>query len=435
MIIILFFFVLTLTYSLVVPTYESPDEGAHLAYALFLQQHAALPNLNDMSPAANPCISYPCEAWEPPLYYAILGGVASLYGIREMVPFTPNPNGQGIFLYLHGRSDVFPFLDGPLQIHFLRLTSIPFGIGTIVITYELAVLIGASRKTALLAAALNSLIPQFAFISGMINNDPVSIFLCSLGIYFATRILIGRSSNVTLDGVYLGLAIGLATITKVIVAPLAAIILFSLLLKTIRDHSLLRTTAAFTMLTAAIGGWWYARNLLLYKDISGGFAATNSLTPNLTYANFFGTMPRTYYFLNYDIPTFTNTFFGILGARFVPLNPTFYLILETIFGAALLSAVGYVFESSQKRTRWVFIFLLAIPLGLLVLHIATSYFSPQPQGRQLFPGIGPICALAAIGLNRILPLKNKATAGIQAIILLLMIAANAYLIFTYATAI
>jgi len=168
-------------------------------------------------------------------------------------------------------------------------------------TYLIALEVYPEQKTlAAGAAAFNAFVPMFLFISGSVNNDNLTILLCSLALLILVRLMRGfrplsqmprsqipnpnrsslHSQFFILNSPFsvLGLVIGLGALSKASALGLIPLTALGLALSAWqrRAESVLRRLAWFfgsfaTVLAVsfAIAGWWYLRNWLLYRDPLG----------------------------------------------------------------------------------------------------------------------------------------------------------------------
>ncbi|MGC9396812.1 MAG: hypothetical protein ACP5J4_18360, partial [Anaerolineae bacterium] len=162
---------LVLLHTWATPLYEAPDEVWHDAYVRWLAQGNGLPSLDDNASGANQ------EAAQPPLYYA----VAALlrypfdagdwhtrlwhnphFGYQALDNALDNKN-----MLIHTDAERFPWSGSVLAIHVTRLTSLLFGILTVVAAWGLGYELFQTRKGALLTAALVAFQPQFVFMCGV----------------------------------------------------------------------------------------------------------------------------------------------------------------------------------------------------------------------------------------------------------------------------
>jgi 4-amino-4-deoxy-L-arabinose transferase-like glycosyltransferase len=130
-------------------------------------------------------------------------------------------------MVVHSAEESFPYRGVTLAVHLVRLLSVLMGAVTVLATYCIAQQIMPQRKgLAIGAAVINAFNPQFAFISGTINNDNLVIVLFALAAWLLVVLARREMSRGRL--ILLGLVIGLASLTKLtglMLLPLAAVVL------------------------------------------------------------------------------------------------------------------------------------------------------------------------------------------------------------------
>jgi hypothetical protein len=175
LVILVLYLILALAYSVIVPLGEAPDEVPHFTYILYITRHGRLPVGAEEH-----------EGFQPPLYYII--GAATTFWI-DTDDYVIKANGDYSFtedvppfnLLLHTTAESFPYHDWALAWHLIRLLSVAMGATTVWATYRIAREIFPDEKyIALGAAVFNAFLPQFLFISGVINNDNLAAALSSL---------------------------------------------------------------------------------------------------------------------------------------------------------------------------------------------------------------------------------------------------------------
>ena len=262
---------LVLWYSLVVPVFEAPDESAHYGVAQSLSTTGRLPVLNYESPGF--------EEHQPPLYYAFVAAVFRLTAAGDTPnPLAVNPHAAVSAVnsfgnkntFLHGDvAEQWPFRGLPLAVHLARLVSVAFGVLTVVATYGIArgVFGRARRWLAATPGAVVAFTPQFVFISGAINNDIAVAALSALVLWLV--VVYGEKPRSMAWLVALGVAGGLASLTKAGGLAAVAFVVIGLIVKALRTRQLnhlWRDVFVAVAASALTGGWWYARNLVLYDD-------------------------------------------------------------------------------------------------------------------------------------------------------------------------
>ena len=229
-VILILYILITLLYSFITPAFEAPDETGHFAYMVSIAQQHRLPTLSDIASGT--------IALHPPLYYCLGALVLSAphpFGVPQY-PFGLDVNprfdfwGRGEANWLsHGPEEVFPYKGNARINHFLRLTFVIMGALTVVFTYRTAAeAFPENESLAVGAAAICAFIPQFTFMSGMVNNDNLATLLSSMAIFYLVGIL-RKSSIASRDLVKLSLIVGLGMLTKYtafFLIPLALVVTF-----------------------------------------------------------------------------------------------------------------------------------------------------------------------------------------------------------------
>ena len=175
------------------PSGAGYDAASHRDYADFLIQHHRLPHPQQTA-----------EYYSPPLYY-LLAGAATWVG-RQLGLGDPHKLAQ--------------------------LLNVPAVVGTVLLVAALARLLWPERRwLPALAAGFVALSPVLTRTASMFNPEPTDLFVSSLSLFLAARMLVRRDFRVR-SALVLGLALGagemvrqfsLWTLAVVVLAFLAAI--------------------------------------------------------------------------------------------------------------------------------------------------------------------------------------------------------------------
>ncbi len=397
---LLFLFgVIGLSYSLVTPVFEAPDEVWHYAYVRYLAEQRTLPSLTDDASGAHQ------EVAQPPLYYAVAALVSGLAPDDDLAELMWHNPGFGYQaggtvddnknMLIHTGRERFPWRGAVLTIRLARFVSLGFGLLTVFATWGLGREVFPQRSVlALGAAAVVAFHPQFLFISGVVSNDSAAAALSTAALWAIARAL--NRGTTTRRSLAIGLLVGLAALTKtsaLLLLPLAATALvLAQATRQASPHSPIRPFAhpLFAILTAfTVGGWWYLRNAILYGDPFGFGVHANTLwgraaPPSL--AALLAEMPRLY-----------RSFWGAFGWGHIEFPSWVYLALG---GVVIISLIGWgralIRHRSPGRGR---IFLLAAVWWLLVFAALLQWMRQvqAPHGRLLFPAIGAFAVLLVGG--------------------------------------
>ncbi len=269
--------VLGISYSIVVPLAETPDESEHFRYMQVL-------TLTGQLPVMQPQIedNFTQEAHQPPLYY--LAG-AALFGRMNLDPadnppdnpcfsFQPDDPGRKS-AYLHSSDEWFPQRDVYRAFLFMRWLSVLMGAATICFAYIIGrQVVPTIEWFAPAAAALLAFNPQFIFVTASMSND-VPTTLLGATIVALSSAAISRPRLWVY--ILLGIAAGMGMLSKfALIAfwPLALLAAVWPSIQVTRSPFAVRFTFRgligrlwpVILLPLLIAGWWYFRNYQLYGD-------------------------------------------------------------------------------------------------------------------------------------------------------------------------
>jgi 4-amino-4-deoxy-L-arabinose transferase-like glycosyltransferase len=401
------FVVLAVAYSLANPLYEATDEVRHVRYVRHLAVYNALPEQVTQGPRA--------QSHHPPLYYALAALVSRWVPVEEDVYYSPPTNPFWAYRYwevgqdnknqyLHGSSEAFPFHGITLAVYLMRWFSVILGLGVVYLTYRLGRTIWPARPAlALAGAALVAFNPQFLYLSGAVGND-VAAALAATAVLLASVHLLSTGYNVR-RAAGMGALSGLALLTKFNLVALLAIVELALLIVAIRSRDwrpFVHGNLILLPVAAAISGWWFLRNELLYGEPTG-FQRVTEL---------WGVRdPLDSWTLAWsELPYLWSSLWGRFGYGQVPLPSWIYQGLAVAAGvgsAGALWQVGAMVARRQVRIAVIFLILMV----LLVFAVVFAYILVSPagsMGRFFFPGLPALALLIAWGWARFLPRRWQA---------------------------
>ena len=395
------YLVITLTYSLLTPAWEGNDEADHVANTQYILEHEGLVPLR-------------WQRWhethQPPFYYIVAAGWQRALGIAPLTLELPPP--QGLPLTGPDPHLWFSHVYTPeqrveaLALRKLRLISVLFGLGTVVLTYVAGGLICGQREIAASAAAFVAFLPKFNVVSSVFTNDSLVIMLSSLGLVLALayRRIPHEKTKAPAKmalALCLGVTAGAALITKLNSLPVFAVLLGSLLIvrrqvlwAALRDVAI---AATGFLLTA---GWWLWINYRLTGDPLGQKGAhdwLNEVLPGIV-----SIVPWT------DTERFLNVVPGGLfrsiwydGAWNQFLAPfSFNLFLTCIAAVALfgvLKAFGQGGRYIQKRDFSIALLLTCSFAAFAVVFILAKT-TLQAEGRLTYVGLTAFALLSVLGV-------------------------------------
>ncbi|HNT78584.1 MAG TPA: glycosyltransferase family 39 protein, partial [Anaerolineae bacterium] len=397
-----------LFYSLATPLFEAPDEVWHYAYVRWLAEGHGLPALDDAAASgANQ------EVAQPPLYY----GVAALFSapfadddLSDLFWHNPNfgyqaptdrPDNKNMLI--HTVREAWPWRGAVLAVRMTRLASLFFGMLAVVAAYGLALETLSSPRAACWAALLVALTPQFLFISGVVSNDSAAAALATATLWALARAL--KRGFTVRRSLLVGALIGVAALAKVSNLALGGLAVLALLYADVsarrtttprlterldpRRFRLLKPLLALGLAALLTGGWWYARNLLLYADP----LALHSHTAQ-PWAR---PEPASLALLLAELPTVYRSFWGAFGWGHVEFAPWIYWLLALL---PLTSLAGWLWTLKTRRApgnppllglaaMW-----CALVGGAFLVWLRTL---GAAHGRLLFPALGALAVLLVAG--------------------------------------
>lgn len=467
--ILLAYLALGLTYSVVDPILEASDEVFHYPVVKQIADGRGLPiqDPKDLTPL------WQQEGSQPPLYYLIAAGLTSWIDTGTMdTIILKNPHAQigrpgarnNVNMVVHSAEEDFPYHGVSLAVHLIRVLSVLMGAGTVALIYLIALtVVPGNRILASLATALAAFNPMFLFISASVNNDNLTILLCTLGLYLILRGVRSRPSWTWALG--LGIVAALSTLTKLSGISLFPLVAFAFASVAARRGSW-RTLVTWALIVAAVfvvlDGWWLWRNFQLFGDPTG-------LNAMLDRAGRRPTNPGPFV-LWAEGQGFRRSYWGVFGGFDVGADEVFYQFFDALSALGLLGLVvllvrwirplaarqiGHPIPFAHslhaparvaehqalvaRATRWVIFLLrahgdqavllrhLVVCAGWLVFLLVTltrwTQLTMASQGRLMFPAIAVISLGIAAGLLALLPRRSHAWGALVLAVVLLAVAA------------
>ncbi|MGD9101750.1 MAG: glycosyltransferase family 39 protein, partial [Anaerolineae bacterium] len=355
--------------------------------------------------------------------------------VRHLNPHVDNGkatvDGNINLITHHAEAESFPWRGTILAVHLIRFLSVLMGAATVYLTYRLALTLMPDRPTlALIAAATNAFTPMFLFISGAVNNDNLTIPLCSLALLLMVRIVKGTEDGGPLRGTnstfyvlrftpyvlrftFLGSVVGLALLTKESAGGLVILTALTVAYVAWRERALktfLVGGLASGGPTLLIAGWWYLRNWRLYDDPTGQNVFIEVLGQR--------DVPADLAQLWRERISFMRGYWGNFGGLNVLMADWVYIAFDVLlFLAALGLVLGVVIHIRRCQARksanvqicksasWIVVLLW--PTLVLVLWIMWATNTWSSQGRLVFSAISVWSLLLVLGWHTLANLLPK----------------------------
>lgn len=401
---------LALAYNFIVPVAEGPDELDHIRYVEYLVRYGQFPPIGTGS-AERP---YTIEAKQPPTYYLIQAAVMYALG-RGGKQIVPEMETDRDFRTTGIRYQHPPVPDdlAPWP-HIMRLLGMLCGLGTIVLLYATTreVFPDEARAPLAIAVASMGLLPQFTFMTSVVNNDHLAILMGAAVSYLMIRTFMRGVTWRT--SLLLGVALGFALMTKtnlLVYIPIAMLALALPGIPFFRSRapqsqssnqyavsskqylSRLYILAAVMAVCLLVGGWWVVRNLVLYGDPLGS-NAVNEMAQQV-FPNFIFTFDASDPAIFFERLVYTiDTHFGWFGWEALRAPEPFYWLYYALLILAVVGLVALIFR--RELTGWQ---KASLVLAILVVELfyASMIWYGAWRGRLLFPALFSTGLLAVVG--------------------------------------
>jgi 4-amino-4-deoxy-L-arabinose transferase-like glycosyltransferase len=334
-------FLLATCYGVVTPLWEGNDEPIHFDVVKHIAEHHRLPTLFDEGAILG-------QNLQPPLFYALGAGVvqdidmSDIGQAREMNPFFWGLElGEEHAYAIHGEEEAWPWTGTALAVHRVRILQAAFLFVTVMATYLIArEVFPSSSEPALVAACVTAFVPGFIKIHSYANNDALLAMLASLVTLAVVRSAVRGVT--TRRALAAGALLGLALLTKQSVILFAPVYLLLIGREAPRQRSLrdlIVQSLALALPIAALVGWWYRRNVVLYGDPLG-------TTYYFKYAVNPGFPDLTARYVWEAITLMVEGYWGRFGWGSIRMHPGVYLA-SSLF--VLIAAGGYAHQALQAH--------------------------------------------------------------------------------------
>lgn len=427
-------------WSVMAPLGEAPDEPAHLALVLHLADGHPYPDYDGLynqvaivrlcktyasstracpnkgekvtqtSMRRHPAADAPDKATRPA--WDDDGGAANKGAINQM-PQHPPLYYQAMATVLRAERWVG---GGPWstdrELALLRLVNVLLITPLPLLAWWAARRFGLDERLAVTASLAVFGVPMLTHLGSTVNNDNLLTLLCAVVVALLAGVVRGDQSTRT--GVLVGVATGLALLTKAFAVVLPPLVLIAYLIGALsrRDAATSAGTALKRMVrpllvaggvTAVLSAWWYVG----VRARTGRFAPTTESTSLSSALRPPGFQADRLEFTGTFLRNLDNRFWGAFGwysIRFsTPVATVCFAVVAVTVGVALWPREG---AAGSTRIQRAFLLLPMAALGAFVvlrawsLYVETSKFQ-FIQGRYLFGGITAITVLVAIGAHRL----------------------------------
>lgn len=423
--IVISFLVLGITYSVVTPIFEAPDEIQHFFHVKYIADGRGLPVLRPSSEEL-----YEQEGAQPSLYY-LVGALTTFWintdDAQDYLKYNPYvnlgvPSRRGNKnIILHTGREAFPYRGAVLGVHGLRCLSLLFGAVTVVTTYLLGLnIFSDGKELALGAAILTAFNPQFLFTNASVNNDGLITALCSLAL--VASVLLVRKGPSLRGYLALGVVVGLAAMTKLTGLGLLVPVGLTLLVLGTRYSAkeALKGGVIILGLIILLAGWWYVRNWVLYDDPTAMSMFFEALGGSPGRELTLGRL------LN-ELEGFKLSYWGVFGWFNVLISSWMYRFFDLLVALGLVGLPLAVVRG-LRRPRTVsaaslalaFVWMAVVGVG----YIRYNQMLDAATGRLVFPAVSCFSLMLAWGLMQLPPsrYRKQFVGGLGAAMLLVALA-------------
>lgn len=407
-------------YSILTPPFEAPDEFLHIDYINYVAKHGSLPN--QFEGVKDPKL-FVGQGHQHPLYYVIMAVPVKFFSASGVIayqhPAANDKNWKGGEKNESAYANVFTNSTDRFLFYMLRFFSILFGIINLYFIYRISALVIENPLYRLIPVIIAAGLPQFQFISAVVNNDSMLNMLSTIGIYYLLIIAVSpaKARNFIAAGIVIGLAI-LVKKTVLFILPCAVLLLLILTLKKNAGErtQLIKHSAFFIVIVMAVSAFVFIRNYAVYGEfLAGGMEKA--------------TMPQfvqeralySKYFISPFATGMLHSFIGVFGWMNIPVPRYIEAYFALLLAAGIISAFFVMIKSRDLKILFLYLLFAACLGGVIYFNLTFT----QYQGRYMFPVLSAICVLTGIGLAKILGMfKNSAAAKY-------VFSAAAILIFTF----
>ncbi len=390
-------------YSVTTPIFETPDEIWHYAFI----QHVATGQGLPIS-AANTQALWRQQGVLAPGYYLAAAALTAWIDQSDFPAFYARANphrgigqrqwGTNLNYQIHHADEQWPWRGSILALHLARFFSVTLGAITLWAGYRgVALLTGP--WPALVGTAVMAFIPQFVFISAAASNDNAVNALASLVLWqlIALTIAPPTAADRARRFAWLGVLLGLAALSKLSslgLIGLAGLVILGLAWRGRSWRVILDAAIWVAPPAAAIGGWWYARNWLLYGD---------PLAWNIWQANILLRAERAgWATILGEKGSLFLSFWGLFGWMNVPYPAWVYRCFVALTILIVAGALPAVWRHRRRLVRldaagWAAALLPTWSLALFVSWVRFMVIAPAAQGRYFFPAAPALVWLVAVG--------------------------------------
>ena len=304
------------------------------------------------------------------------------------------------------------------QLYVLRFAAVPFGLLTVLLAFlTVRLIFPTDRFLSVVVPTFVAFQTQVSYEAAMLNNDVVGITTYSLVLYLIVRGVRDRFPKRLC--VMLGIALGLAVLTKSTALTAVGIVGLAVLLRMgIKDiRALLERGVLIGIPLAVLVAPWYLYMYATYEN----FSALEQIKA-LQYWNYQRDDAPGFFSLLFDVDfaefRFMETW-GEFGWRLIRLSRTMMWAIGLPLLVCLVGLILYGFSILRGRASsendpvehpaaWQKLSLLLMVIACVVAYLAIIQFGTEfslTQARYFFPVVNAVAILLALGLRTLIPIR------------------------------
>lgn len=399
-------FVLALTWAIIQPNNDGPDEAMKMDICKYIAKHGSLPHGGDP------------EVRQP------MWGIS--YGFTPILSYI----FAGIFIKI---AKVFT-----QDIHIIYIA----GRLVSVICYTLMCMVNIKIAEKLFKniyykwsfIILSCMLPQLIFLGSYINNDSLALFSISIIIY---SWIIGLEKKWNIRSCII-LSIGLALcalsyynaygyILTSAILFIASYFIYKTENNKIDIKNMFKKGFLIVGITFLLCGWWFIRSAIIYNGDFLGLRTTEEyaqkyaieeLKPSNRDTDQNSNRSLKYMLVNRQwIRSTVKSFIAMFGPMRFQMGTKFYMLYLTIFTVGILGYIAnfykfkHIKDMKENKNKGLLEIIFGINIIIpIILSIYYSYCSDfQPQGRYIMPIVMPFMYFVVSGLENIIEkfIKNE----------------------------
>ena len=380
------YFLLAVGYSLLMPIWEAPDEGAHYHLAWHLARKDDYASLKSNYEASQPRTFYYLGSWVVRVLDKINPDFSNYYFPKEFKYNIRIPERR-----FDWNAKNYRFL---LGVYILRWLNILFGALALWLNWKSFKLITFDKPALCLAAlALAALTPQYLHIMSSVNNDALGTVAGALLFFLSIRVAKEPASWLAL--LLIILAIVLPLTTKLTVLPISAAVLIIIAGKWFSNFRQKRWVIISCLMILFCAG-------ILYFF----FSETIQTAAHEVNWRLFSLRKKgiTVDYLKTISNQIIQTYWGKVGWLAVGLPAWIVNSLTALGFAGISIQVGRLIKLRTKEPQFTFWAVTCLIALFTILAVARNALTTgATQGRLLFPAIGAISLLMVSGWHAVIP--------------------------------